>query len=49
MKIFDWDKANNIISQQITDFLKNTEITIVKCKSFSDYQKVFEVIDSLCL
>ena len=48
-KILDWDRANREINQQITYYLRNIEIPIIKCKCFSDYQKVFEVIDSLCL
>ena len=45
-KIWDWDSANKEINQQITDYLRNIKIPIIKCKGFSDYQKVFEVIDN---
>ena len=45
-KILDWDSANKEINQQIADYLRNIKITIIKCKGFSDYQKVFEVIDN---
>ena len=45
-KILDWDSANKKINKQITDFLRNTKIPIIKCKGFRDYQKVFEVIDN---
>ena len=45
-KILDWDSANKEINQQIADYLRNIKIPIIKCKGFSDYQKVFEVIDN---
>lgn len=46
MKILDWDRANREISQQITYYLRNIEIPVIKCKCFSDYQKVFDFIGS---
>ena len=45
-KILDWDSANKEINQQIADYLRNIKIPIIKCKGFSDYQKIFEVIDN---
>lgn len=45
-KILDWDRANREINQQITYYLRNIEIPIIKCKCFSDYQKVFDFIGS---
>lgn len=45
-KILDWDSANKEINQQIADYLRNIKIPIIKCKGFSDYQKVFEAIDN---
>ena len=45
-KIMDWDNANKEINIQVTDFLRNTKISIVKCKGFGDYQKVFKAIDT---
>lgn len=44
-KILDWDNANKEINAEITEFLKDIKIPIVKCKGFDDYQKVFDVID----
>ena len=44
-KILDWDSANKEINQQIADFLKNTEIPVLKCKVFKDYQKIFDYIE----
>ena len=44
-KILDWDSANKEINKQISDFLRNTKIPIIKCKSFRNYKKVFQVID----
>ena len=45
-KILDWDSANKEINQQIADYLRNIKIPNYQCKGFSDYQKVFEVIDN---
>ena len=45
-KILDWDSANKEINQQIADYLRNIKIPNYHCKGFSDYQKVFEVIDN---
>ena len=44
-KILDWDSANKEINQQITDYLKNTKIQVLTCKSFRDYQKIFDYIE----
>ena len=45
-KILDWDRANKEINQQIDDYLKNKKIPIIKCKGFSDYQKIFDYIEN---
>ncbi|MBO6288724.1 MAG: hypothetical protein J6N45_00165 [Alphaproteobacteria bacterium] len=45
-KILDWDSANKEINQQIDDYLRNTKIPIIKCKGFSDYQKIFDYIEN---
>lgn len=46
-KILDWDSANKEINQQIADYLRNIKIPIIKCKGFSDYQKIFDYIENL--
>ncbi len=44
-KILDWDSANKEINKQIADYLGNTEISVMKCKVFKDYQKIFDYIE----
>jgi len=44
-KILEWDDTNKKLNAQITDFLKQTDIPVLTCKSFKDYQKVFDCIE----
>lgn len=44
-KILEWDNTNKELNQQITDFLRNTEIPVLTCKDFNDYQKIFDYIE----
>ena len=44
-KILEWDSTNKELNQQITDYLRNTEIPILKCKKIKDYQKIFDYIE----
>ena len=44
-KILEWDSTNKEINDEIGTFLKDVEVPIVKCKSFRDYKRVFELID----
>lgn len=44
-KILEWDDTNKEINEEISAFLKNIKIPIVKCKNFRDYKRVFELIE----
>lgn len=44
VKILDWTKVNLKINSQINIFLKKSQIKIIKCKSYSDYNDVFRNI-----
>lgn len=44
-KILEWDDTNKKLNQQVTDFLRNTEIPVLTCKGFNDYQKIFDYIE----
>ena len=41
-KILEWDECNREINAEIGEFLKNTQIPVLTCKSFKDYQKIFD-------
>lgn len=44
-KIRDYDVTGQEINAEIKEFLKNVKVPILTCKSFRDYQKIFEFID----
>lgn len=44
-KILEWDSTNKELNKQITDYLRNTEIPILKCKKIKDYRKIFDYIE----
>lgn len=44
-KILEWDSTNKELNQQITDYLRNTEIPILKCEKIKDYQNIFDYIE----
>lgn len=46
-KILQWDTANKEINSQIETFLSNRQIPILKCKTFKDYKKIFDLIESI--
>ncbi|MBQ7660048.1 MAG: hypothetical protein IJS26_04870 [Alphaproteobacteria bacterium] len=48
-KIRDYDVTGQEINAEISDFLKNSKIPILKCKGFKDYQKIFKASDDFNL
>ncbi len=44
-KIREYDLSGRDISAEITDFLQNSKIKTIKCKSYKDYPKVFAGIE----
>ena len=46
-KIRDYDVGGQEINSEIAEFLKNTNIQTIKCKSFRDYPSVFAQIEKV--
>ncbi len=44
-KILEWDLENKKINKEIKEFLKNVQVSVLTCKGFKDYPKVFAFID----
>ena len=47
-KIRDYDVTGQEINAEIKEFLSQTEVKTIKCKSFKDYDNVFNVIKESC-
>lgn len=45
-KIRDYDNCNREINAEISVFLKNAKIPVIKCKNFRQYGKVFAYIEN---
>ena len=45
-KIREWDSTNQELNAQIADFLKQTDVPVLTCKGFKDYQKIFDYIEN---
>ena len=43
-KIFEWDQSNKEINAQISEFLKDISVPIIRCKNFNEYPDVFNYL-----
>lgn len=46
-KIRDYDVTGQEINAEIADFLRHIKLPVMTCKSFKDYQKIFEYINKI--
>lgn len=48
-KIRDYDTTGQEINREIADFLSQTDIPVMTCKSFKEHQKIFDYISRFSL